>query len=110
MTPTRSSILRWKADALCGRRWVQVIVNGRRNDSAVDHPGEPEEWTQFELIESTTEGETMTYRLSSVKGTWEFEGTKSEAIARAKELQAEYQAAYGVDVVDDQDTTVATIE
>ena len=56
-------------------------------------------------------GETMTHwKLTSVKGTWEFEGTEDEAIEKANELQAEYQAAFGIAVEDEDGDTVATID
>lgn len=41
------------------------------------------------------------WNLTSVKGNWKFEGTKDGAIWLAKELQAEYQAAFGVAVEDE---------
>ena len=39
-----------------------------------------------------------TYTLTSCKGTWTVTGTLAEARTRARELQAEYQAAYGITV------------
>ena len=50
------------------------------------------------------------WKLISVKGTWAFEGTRSEAIGKAKELQAEYQAAFGIAVENEDGDTVATID
>ena len=50
------------------------------------------------------------WKLTSVKGTWDFDGSEDEAIAKATEVQAEYQAAFGVAVEDEDGNTVATID
>ncbi len=50
------------------------------------------------------------WKLTSVKGTWDFDGSREEAIAKATEVQAEYQAAFGIDVEDEDGNTVATID
>jgi len=55
-------------------------------------------------------GRPTTYRLESVKGTWEVTGSIGQARARARELQAEYQAAYGIAVVRADGKTVYTAE
>lgn len=41
-----------------------------------------------------------TYTISSIKHTEEFSGTLQEAIARANEINEEYQPAYGVQIED----------
>ena len=50
-----------------------------------------------------------TYRLISTKGSIEFFGTEAEAIAEAKEMQDELQAAFGISVENEDGKTVAEI-
>lgn len=42
-----------------------------------------------------------TYKIESIKHTEAFVGTLDEAIARAQEIDAEFQPAYGVQVIEE---------
>lgn len=47
-----------------------------------------------------------TYRITSIKHSESFEGDLSDAIARAREIDEEYQPAFGVQVEDVDGVTV----
>ena len=55
-------------------------------------------------------GRPTTYTLASCKGEWPVTGSLNEARARARELQAEYQAAYGITVARPDGRVVYTAE
>ncbi|MEI7836950.1 MAG: hypothetical protein WCK05_11160 [Planctomycetota bacterium] len=55
-------------------------------------------------------GRPTTYQLTSCKGAWTVTGTIAEARAKARELQSEYQAAYGTAVTRPDGRVVYTAE
>lgn len=55
-------------------------------------------------------GRPTVYQLTSCKGEWTVTGTLAEARTRARELQAEYQAAYGITVARPDGRVVYTAE
>lgn len=53
-----------------------------------------------------TEETKVTYTITSIKHKEQIDGTESDAIARAREINEEYQPACGVQVEDENGNTV----